>query len=158
MPSSVPTCEVTGAIGGVYSWIPSGGRPCIPLESEMTEFATTCRPPKRCHVMLSLCRRYHHSELAQEAPCHCSPTLCQSSHEKDIPTVTHPSSSCPPQKGVLLLQRAQTSSWVLSAMVLRSPALGALLPSSSGCLHIANPSPLLRTDLWRWSLSTQPLS
>ena len=36
VPSSVPTSEVTGAVGGTCSQTPGGGRPCPPLESEMT--------------------------------------------------------------------------------------------------------------------------
>ena len=32
----LPIFEVTGAAGEAYSQIPSGGRPCLPLVSEMT--------------------------------------------------------------------------------------------------------------------------
>ena len=38
-----------------------------------------------------------------------------------------------------------------------SPALGTRLPSPSGCLHTANPGPLLGTDLRSLSLRTQRL-
>ena len=37
-----------------------------------------------------------------------------------------------------------------------SPAPGALLLSPLGCLHTANPSPLLGNDLWSLSPSAQP--
>ena len=36
MPSSVVPSEVIGATSCAYSWTPSGGLPCPPLESEMT--------------------------------------------------------------------------------------------------------------------------
>ena len=60
-----------------------------------------------------------------------------------------------PNNGTLLLLQAQTSSWVSPAVAFRSPAGGTPLPSPSGCLHTANPSPLLGTDLWSLSLSAQ---
>ena len=62
----------------------------------------------------------------------------------------------PSTSGALLLLWAQTSSWVPSAVALHSPAHGILLPSPSGCFHIANHSPLPGTDLQSLSLSVQP--
>ena len=59
--------------------------------------------------------------------------------------------------GNLLLLKAQISFQVPYAVVFHSPACGAQLPSPSGCLHIANPSPLPGTHLWSLSLHTQPL-
>ena len=43
-------------------------------------------------------------------------------------------------------------------LILGSPALGALILSSSGCVHTANHCPLPGTDLWSLSLSAQPPS
>ena len=63
-----------------------------------------------------------------------------------------------PKNGALLLLWDQTSSWVPLAVVHYSPTIGTLLPSPSGCLHTANPSPLPGTDLWSLSLSAQPLT
>ena len=47
---------------------------------------------------------------------------------------------------------------VPSAMAYHFSAHCTLLLSPLGCLHTANPSPLLGTDLWSLSHSTQPLS
>ena len=68
--------------------------------------------------------------------------------ERDIPMAVSPSSSCRPQQWCLALLWAQTSSWVLLA----------LLPSPSGCFHIANSTPFPRTDLWSLCLGAQPPS
>ena len=76
---------------------------------------------------------------------------------KDIPMVVCPSFSRPPNNGSLLLLWAQTSSEVSSAMAFCSLAHGAMLPRPSGCLHTANPSPLLGIELRSVNLSAQPL-
>ena len=68
-----------------------------------------------------------------------------------------PTSSCPfPIMGALILLQAQASSQVPLTVVFCFSAHGTLLPSPSGCLYTASPSPLLRTDLWSLSLSVQP--
>ena len=71
--------------------------------------------------------------------------------------VVCPSFSRPPNNGTLLLLWAQTSSEVSSAMAFCSLAHGAMLPRPSGCLHTANPSPLLGIELRSVNLSAQPL-
>ena len=61
LPSSVPTSEVTGAVGDTYIQIPSGGGPCPTLESGMIEFVpAACRPQKRYLSMFSQHRRHHY--------------------------------------------------------------------------------------------------
>ena len=52
--------------------------------------------------------------------------------------------------------RAQTSSRVLVAVALCSLACDAPLPLPSGCLHIANHSPVPGSDLQSLTLSAQP--
>ena len=42
VPSFLPTSEVTEAVGGAYSQTPSGGRPWLPLVSEMTAVVCPC--------------------------------------------------------------------------------------------------------------------
>ena len=42
VPSFVLTSEVTGATSGACSQTPSGGRPCLPLESEITALVCPC--------------------------------------------------------------------------------------------------------------------
>ena len=57
----------------------------------------------------------------------------------------------------LLLLQAQASFQVTLAVALHFPAFGALFPSPSVCLHIANLNSLPRTDLWSLRLRAQAL-
>ena len=75
--------------------------------------------------------------------------FCPRAHactEKDIAMAVPPLFLSLPINGTLLLLLAQASFHNPSAVVLLTPACGVLLSSPSGCLHTANPSPLLGTD------------
>ena len=123
MLSSVLTAEVTWAPDNACSWMHSGGRPHLPLVSEMFAVFSpnACRPCKRCVITFSPCRR-HPTALSpcNRCPATCSPSkrcpitysLCKRCIDaltcargtppseslcvhKDIPMVLCPS-SCPP--------------------------------------------------------------
>ena len=77
--------------------------------------------------------------------------------------VAHPFSSPLLNNDTLSLLWVWTFLCVSSAVAFHSPALSycprthsALLPIPLGCLHTANPSPLLQNDLQSLNLSTQP--
>ena len=72
------------------------------------------------------------------------------STEKDIPMSVHP-----PLLALPCRRRPPPGFPQLGALLL---ALGSMLPSPSGCLHRAKPSPLTRTNFWSLSLSAQPPS
>ena len=107
-------------------------------------FSPTAHSPwKRCSTACSLCKRHP----ATWDPA-CAP-------RKILLWWSHTSSLCPPQQSCL-------ASPVGPGLLMLSLSSGALLsspwlPSPSGCLHTANPSPLPRIVLWSLSLSTQPL-
>ena len=63
-----------------------------------------------------------------------------------------------PSPTMCLLPQAQNSSQVPFSVVIHTPALGALCPSTSGCLHRVNLSPLWGTDLQSLTHSAQPPS
>ena len=121
---SVPSVlmpEITGAAGGACSKNPRGGRPCSPLESEMSVvvYAHTrgalrsVAHTRGCPVALSP----HMRQLAGCSPCQrCPATENLHVHRKYIPTVVYPSSSHPPQQ------------WCLA-----SPAGPGLLPNPLSC-------------------------
>ena len=75
--------------------------------------------------------------------------------ERDFYGEPPPSLALPDNRTLLLLW-VQTSSWVSSAMACHSLACDTPLPSPSGCLYTASPSPRRRADLQSLSLSTRP--
>ena len=113
------TLEVTGVTGGVCSWTPIGGGPCLPLESEMTAFAS---------------RAHARGALLPESPCVCRERNSSGGHA--------PPSLALPNSGVSLLLQAQASSFAPLGVALCFSACGAPFPSPSGYIHIATLSPL----------------
>ena len=96
-----------------------------------------------------------HMQVAQAAPGSWpeSPYLrAYICTEKDILMAVMPLFLSPPQQFCL-------ASPVGPDLLPYSLSCGTLLPSPSGCLHIANPGPLHATGigLWSLSLSTKPL-
>ena len=67
--------------------------------------------------------------------------------EKDVPMTVCPSSSRPPNNGTLLFFQAQASSHTPSLWCSAPQPMVHCSPLLSGCLHPANPSPLLGSDL-----------
>ena len=116
--------------------------------------------------MLNLHRRDHHPQPMQDGPLvHSlykrflitqSPALLEATcaQRKIFLWQSTPHPLALSSNGTLLLLQAQTSSWVLLAVVFCSAALATPLHSPSGCLHTAKPS-LSRTDLQSLSLSAQ---
>ena len=167
--------EMHWATGGACSQTPSDGRPemtsvvcshclwitqklphhiCLLPFSLSKRCLATCSPHKRCPVTYSLCKW---------CPTTCSlhqrhPALCESAHVQGNLFLwwSSPPSLSLPYSVTLLLLQVWTSSLVLSAEVLGSPACSALFLSPSGCPHTATHSPLLRTDLWNLGFSAQP--
>ena len=98
----------------------------------------------------------------------CTPTPVACARGSPLPESSHmnkkiflwwsaPSPLTLLNSSALLLLWAQTSSWLLSAVVFHCPSCDAPLPSPSGSLYTSNPSPLQGTDFWSLNLSTQPL-
>ena len=66
--------------------------------------------------------------------------------EKNVPMVSRPSSSYPPQQCFLNSPVGPGLLLYFLSYGTPLPSCGKQLPSSSGCLYIANPSPLPKTD------------
>ena len=88
----------------------------------------------------------------QEALCHPRIHLCT---EKNIPVVVLPLLLSLSPTMVPCFSRGPRLPPTLFCGIL-CPAYSILLPSSSGCLHIANPSPLSGTNFQSLSLRAQP--
>lgn len=180
-PLFLPTSEVTGATGGACSQTPVVvGH--TPLWWLLWFVPTACSSHKRHHILLttrpppalSPYKRYPATHSPHKrCPVSCSLiewplatcSLWQRHHTLWEPEHVQGKrflwQSTPPPLALLnngtLLLWTQNSSQVPLAVVFSSPAYGTLLPSPSGRFHIANPSPLPRTDLWSLILSTQPV-
>ena len=97
----------------------------------------------------------HAGGIAAHSPCkrHLtanSPAIRESTHvqRKIFLWQPNPPPLALPNNDALFLLQAQTSFQFPLAVALCFPALGTPLPSLSGCLHIANLSPVLTTRAW----------
>ena len=68
MPSSVVHSEVFGATSGVRSWTPSGGGPCLPLESKITEVVSLHTHTPTVHARSTPSLLAHIGDVVQAAP------------------------------------------------------------------------------------------